>query len=122
MFYYILSESEILPVLCGFVLIFAYELSYCLIVKYEYLVNIVKNRTNCISPRYNCNPLSVNPRQTVQTRTQSDALSPRIRIQAENRMDNIANSARCAGNIGRIVLKSAQRALIVIKTAENEVN
>ena len=85
-------------------------------------MNIVKNKTNCISLRYNCKPVSVNRRGTVQICTRPDALSSGRRIHAENRHNNIANTARCSGKIWRFVLKSALYALIVIKTAENEVN
>lgn len=85
-------------------------------------MNIVKNKTNCISLRYNCKPVSVNRRGTVQICTRPDALSPWWRIYAKKRQDNIANTARCSGKIWRFVLKSALYALIVIKTAENEVN
>ena len=122
MLYYILSHPEKNVKSCGILLIFRWILSYCNIWFHEQTMNIVKNKTNCIPGRYNCKCPPVNRRQTVENRTCSVSLSPASRILAKNPVCYIVMIARNLQFIWRIVLKSEPHALIVIKSAENEVN
>ena len=85
-------------------------------------MNIVKNETNCIPEYYNCNPLPVNLTATVGMYTQAVPLSHGCRIQAHNRVYDIAIIATSAKIIWRFVLNIPYQALIVITIAENEVN
>ena len=85
-------------------------------------MNIVKNKTNCLPERYNCKCPPVNLCRTVKSCTKSVSLSSESRILVKNTVYDVAGIAIKNKFIWRIVLKIKPIALIVIKSAENEVN